>query len=77
MKGFPRPLPLEVLPRHEDPGRREFLSPREVAEITGLHVAVVRRAVERGELRAHKLCSRLRIRRDDFEDWLEENLVHP
>ena len=56
---------------------REFLSPQEVAQITGLHVAVVRRAVERGELRAHKLCSRLRIRREDFDDWLERSLVRP
>ena len=53
----------------------EFLTPRQVAEMTGLHVAVVRRAIERGELRAYKLCSRLRIGRNDFEAWLERNVV--
>lgn len=54
-----------------------FLTPRDVAEITGLHVAVVRRAIERGELRAFKLCSRLRIRRQDFDAWVEQNVVAP
>jgi excisionase family DNA binding protein len=66
------PEALDAVP----PGAR-FLTPREVAEITGLHVAVVRRAVDRGELRAHKLCSRLRIRQEDFQDWLERNIVRP
>lgn len=54
-----------------------FLTPRDVAEITGLHVAVVRRAIERGELKAFKLCSRLRIRRQDFDAWVEQNVVAP
>jgi excisionase family DNA binding protein len=52
-----------------------FLTPRDVAKITGLHVAVIRRAIDRGELRAHKLCSRLRIRQEDFEIWLHSNIV--
>jgi excisionase family DNA binding protein len=53
----------------------EFLSPRDIAEVTGLHVAVIRRAIERGEIRAHKLCSRIRVRRTEFESWLERSLV--
>jgi excisionase family DNA binding protein len=72
------------LKRHERiPGTRvrhpgpEFLSPRDIANTTGLHVAVIRRAIERGELRAHKLCSRIRVRRTDFECWLERSLVRP
>ena len=54
-----------------------FLTPSEVAEITGLHVAVVRRAIDRGDLKASKLCSRLRIRRADFNAWVEQNVVGP
>jgi excisionase family DNA binding protein len=50
---------------------------QEVAEATNLHVAVVRRAIDRGDLRAYKLCSRLRIRRDDYHDWIERNTVAP
>src|SRR3954465_13321944 len=53
----------------------EFLTPREIATITGLHVAVVRRGIGRGELRAHKLCSRLRVRREDFDAWIASNVV--
>ena len=55
----------------------EFLTAQEVAEITNLHVAVVRRAIDRGDLRAYKLCSRLRIRREDYNDWIERNTVAP
>jgi excisionase family DNA binding protein len=56
---------------------REFVTAQEVAEATNLHVAVVRRAIDRGDLRAYKLCSRLRIRRDDYHDWIERNTVAP
>ena len=77
------PLAADKLARLPDQGTKhakqalssQFLSPRDVADITGLHVAVVRRAIERGELRAHKLCSRLRIRQEDFEIWLDSNIV--
>jgi len=58
-------------------GSERFLTPQEVAQITGLHVAVVRRAIERGDLKASKLCSRLRIRRADFDAWVEQNVVGP
>ena len=59
------------------PLQPQFLSPRQIADLTGLHVVVVRRAIDRGELRAHKLCSRLRIRREDFEAWVEQSRVTP
>jgi excisionase family DNA binding protein len=55
----------------------EFLTPRQVADTVGLHPAVVRRAIDAGELRAYKLRSRLRIRRSDFERWVERSIVRP
>jgi excisionase family DNA binding protein len=57
--------------------QRDFLTPRQIADMTSLHVAVVRRAIERGELPAYKLCSRLRVSREDFDAWLEANRVAP
>lgn len=35
----------------------------------------VYRAIERGELRAAKLCSRLRIRPEDLDAWIERNTL--
>ncbi len=72
------PPPMAAEATSAIPGtRRDFVSVQEIAESTGLHVAVVRRAIARGELRAHKLCSRLRVRRHDFEAWLEHSRVKP
>lgn len=52
-----------------------FLSPEDVAEQCGLSRRAVYRAVERGELPASRLCSRLRIRSEDFESWIDVNRV--
>jgi excisionase family DNA binding protein len=54
---------------------RLFLSPQQVADIVGLHPAVIRRAIDRGELRGYKLCSKLRISRQDLAHWLDRSLV--
>jgi excisionase family DNA binding protein len=48
-----------------------FLRPSEAAEITGLSTRAIHRAIERGELRAARLCSRLGIPRAAFEEWVE------
>ena len=50
-----------------------LLSPEDVATQCGLSRKAVYRAIERGELRASKLCSRLRIRPDDLDTWIEAN----
>jgi excisionase family DNA binding protein len=50
-----------------------LLSPEDVATQCGLSRKAVYRAIERGELRASKLCSRLRIRPDDLDTWIEGN----
>jgi len=44
-----------------------FLRPREAAALAGPSTSAIYRAVDRGELRAVRLCSRLRIPRDAFE----------
>ncbi|HSD78229.1 MAG TPA: helix-turn-helix domain-containing protein, partial [Solirubrobacteraceae bacterium] len=52
-----------------------FLRPAEAAEITGLSTRAIYRAIERGELRAARLCSRLRIPRAAFDEWVERGAV--
>lgn len=52
-----------------------FLRPAEAAEEASLSTRAVYRAIQRGDLRASRLCSRLRIRRDDFDDWVARNAV--
>jgi excisionase family DNA binding protein len=52
-----------------------LLSPTEVAAICGLSRRAVYDAIKRGELRAFKLCSRLRISTADVDAWLAASLV--
>jgi excisionase family DNA binding protein len=52
-----------------------LLSPEDVASQCGLSRKAVYRAIERGELRASRLCSRLRIRPADVEKWIEASKV--
>jgi excisionase family DNA binding protein len=52
-----------------------LLTPEDVARRTGLSRRAVYRAIERGDLQASRLCSRLRIREADYEAWIEANIV--
>jgi len=52
-----------------------LLSPEDVCGLCGLSRKAVYRAIERGELQAFRLCSRLRIHPDDVERWLAANQV--
>jgi excisionase family DNA binding protein len=54
-----------------------LLSPEEVASHCGLSRRAVYRAIERGELRASRLCSRIRIRATDVDAWVDENQIEP
>ncbi|MBJ7332356.1 MAG: helix-turn-helix domain-containing protein [Solirubrobacteraceae bacterium] len=47
-----------------------FLRPAEAAALAGLSTRAIYRAIERGELRAARLCSRLRISREAFDEWV-------
>jgi excisionase family DNA binding protein len=48
----------------------------EAAELAGLSTRAIYRAIER-ELRAARLCSRLRIPRTAFDEWIEQSAVRP
>ena len=52
-----------------------LVSPTEVAAMCGLSRRAVYDAIKRGELRAFKLCSRLRISTADVDAWLAASLV--
>jgi excisionase family DNA binding protein len=53
----------------------DLLSPEDIARRCGLSRRAVYRAIERGELRASRLCSRLRVHPDDLEAWRTANYV--
>ena len=52
-----------------------FLRPAEAAELTGLSTHAIYRAIARGDLPAARLCSRLRISREDFDAWVARSAV--
>jgi excisionase family DNA binding protein len=54
-----------------------LLSVRDVAELAGLSQMAVYRAIHGGELKAAKVRSKLRIRPEDFERWIDESSVEP
>jgi excisionase family DNA binding protein len=54
-----------------------LLSPDEVASLCGYSRKAIYGAIERGELRATKRCSRWRISADDLWAWLEEGVPAP
>jgi excisionase family DNA binding protein len=52
-----------------------FLRPAEAAALACLSTRAIYRAIDRGELRAVRLCSRLRIPREGFEAWIASSTV--
>jgi excisionase family DNA binding protein len=47
------------------------------AELARVSTRAIYRAIQRGELRAVRLCSRLRIPREAFDEWVERCTVQP
>jgi excisionase family DNA binding protein len=58
-------------------GFEPLLSPDEVASLCGYSRKAIYGAIERGELRATKRCSRWRISVDDLRAWLEGGVPAP
>lgn len=62
-----------------DPGPDRDETPdmtvQDVAGCLGLSYHAVLRAVHRGEVRAYKICGRVRLRRSDVRAWIEESRV--
>jgi excisionase family DNA binding protein len=52
-----------------------LLTVSDVADRVGLSTKAVRRAIERGDLAASKLCGRIRVRREDLDRWIDENRI--
>jgi len=52
-----------------------FLRPRDAAALAGLSTRAIYGAINRGELRAVRLCSRLRIPREAFDAWIASSTV--
>jgi excisionase family DNA binding protein len=58
-------------------GNQRLLSPEDVARVCGLSRRAVYRAIARGELRAARLCNRLRVQPAELERWVGEWTVAP
>jgi excisionase family DNA binding protein len=54
-----------------------MLSPDDVARVCGLSRRAVYRAIARGELRASRLCNRLRVQPAELERWIGERTTTP
>lgn len=63
--------------RFDDNSFDGLLSPEQVARVCGLSRRAVYRAIARGELRAARLCHRLRVRPADLERWISERTLSP
>lgn len=67
--------PSPAAPPPKSPVPDPLLSPEDVARRCGLSRKAVYRAVARGELRAARILSRLRIDPRDVEAWIRANVV--
>jgi excisionase family DNA binding protein len=63
-----------VSANHRPSGLTPLLTPSEVAKVCGYSRKAIYAAIERGELRATKRCSRWRISEDDLKAWLDEGV---
>lgn len=52
-----------------------FLTPQQVALMCGLSTDAIYRAIDRGDLPAVRLCSRLRIHEHEFEQWMDAHTI--
>ena len=57
--------------------KAEFLSKQQAGEIVGLNAKTVEREIQRGNLRAFKLASRVRIKRSDLDEWVARSALYP
>jgi excisionase family DNA binding protein len=55
----------------------ELLTPRQVSELAQMSYHAVLRAVNDGELTASRLRGRLRVRRADFDAWVDGSRITP
>jgi excisionase family DNA binding protein len=54
-----------------------YLTPRDAAERLLISERAVRNAISRGELRAVKVCRRVRIAEEDYDAWVAAALITP
>jgi Helix-turn-helix domain len=55
----------------------ELLTPRQVSELAQMSYHAVLRAINDGQLAASRLRGRLRVRRVDYDTWVQESRVTP
>ena len=71
-------LQRQIQPGHEELEREEWLSPRQIADELNMHIGTIYRFIQAGQLPVYDLTvgkngkTYYRIKRSDFEDWLDE-----
>jgi excisionase family DNA binding protein len=57
--------------------KSEFLTKQQAGEYLSLSTKTIERLILRGEIPAYKVGRRIRIRRDELEDWIKAQQVQP
>ena len=60
-----------------EPAVERYLTTHEAAARLRISERAVRNAIARGELRALKVCRRVRIAESEFDSWVEASRVQP
>jgi excisionase family DNA binding protein len=59
------------------PGDKDLLTTEDIAKYLGYHIETIRLYVRQGRLPAIKVGREYRIRREDFEEFLDERRTIP
>lgn len=55
----------------------KFYTMQDAADILGIHVRTIQRMIKQNELRAYKVARCVRIREEDLQEYLDNNVVVP
>lgn len=53
----------------------DFFSPKQIASRLSLDRKTIYRAIDRGELRAHRFGNAIRVSSNDLENWINRSVV--
>lgn len=51
---------------------KDFLTPEDIGKMLGLSDETIRAYIKSGQLKAYRFNKVYRVKREDFEKWLEE-----
>jgi excisionase family DNA binding protein len=51
---------------------KDFLTPEDIGKMLGLSDETIRQYIKNGQLKAYRFNKVYRVKREDFEKWLEQ-----